>query len=294
MRALQVLYSVTLAILVLASIVLTSGQVQAAITMASFGFAFPVFFIPTLALGLLAFAPLVLKLVRPSAGLLLALATIAAVGFGPGAASSAIAARWNREARITHPPVDIHGAARVIEIRYPIAYMGRFLPILYCADVCSELLLTGQVDEVRLVVYDRPSFQTRAYQLGRGAVCVPARDTCVIRTDDASAPSELTIEITMDTSPVRDDGLTLADLTSRTQYRATYRGQVVDEKTDVQARVVTTPALVAARPGGFTLFKLPREVRHADLDDVFRELGYRVRSTGSPLSRRAAEIPLPR
>jgi hypothetical protein len=276
MRVLQALYSVFLAVLLLTSIVLTSSQAQAAITMASFGFAFPIFFIPTLALGLLAFAPLVFKLMRPWAGLVVALSGLTAFCFGPGAVSSVDAASWNREARNRQPPVSISGTARVVEIRYPIAYMARFFPVLYCRGFCSELLLSGQVDQVRFVASDRPSFRTRAYRQGRGAECVPTRDTCVVPAENISAPPDLIVEITMDLIPLREDSLSVAELTGRTQYQAFYQGRLVCDKTEVQARVVTTPALLAARPGGFTLFKTPKAFGHADLDDVFRELGYRV------------------
>jgi hypothetical protein len=286
MRFLGILYGFVLAVAVVASIALMSREATGLLIWGTFGFGSSVFFFPTVVPYLVAFAPLMFRWVRPGSGLLLAVAWIAAFGFGPGLASSIAASRWTREVQSGQKIHNIHGAARAVEVRYPVTLIADpgVFSTGYCLSLCRELLLSGQIDRIRFLASGPRRTEGRVYRIGHGAECAQTRlvggDACVVTVregDDASdAPPELTIAVASQVGGSDAPAFSLAQINRRSQYTATYRDQIVYNDVALQATVYTLPTLVVAGEGRMALWPSSRAIHPVVLADVFRALGYRV------------------
>jgi hypothetical protein len=287
-RTLQVLYSLILVLLVLASLALTSQNLGAGIMMATFGIAFPLFFIPTLIPYLASFAPLVYRVMEPLRAFVLAVILIAVIGVGPGMASRLFASRWASQSGSPSALVDIHGQARTIELANPFSYRidGQYVPDWYCNGVCRKLLLTGQVDWVRVSqsigLWTEPRLrrQMRAYRVGKAAECFhvtpSGSDSCVVAAAVGDEPADLTVAINIQTVGDFTKEAELAQLVYKIDYTASWQQRVVYDNVGLEAMVLARPTLIHARDGGFSLQRITTNINGVDLTSVFRELGYKL------------------
>jgi hypothetical protein len=282
MRALQVIYCAILAILLVISYAMTARDASAIVLWGTFGLAFPLFYAPTLFIYLLAFMPIVFRLMRPWKGVLVAIAAIVLFAFGPGIASSDAASRWAGQTQSAQRATNIHGAARTVEIIYPIEYSinPRTVPSLYCKDFCSKLLLSGQVDQVIFVARSEPWNPARIYRVGRGDECThtrtPQLNECILQTIAQSQQPDLVVSIASEPISSAASGFLLATPVSQFRYTATFRQDTVCDELASQARVILQPTLVHAQDGGFALQDHLQDFHPVDLAAIFNALGYKV------------------